>query len=278
MIAKALWRPEVVVHKMLVILLLPLVSGYFLNRIEYNNLWSLFPRKQAWPVIMQSFKDEDQINPYLTNYVTPFRQLQQAVRDDSISPDVIRASLRSLVSSFQSVLDRYMISEESFGSMKDILDLSSPARQVTAPLLNDPMLAQLISPVFTAEAVAGWLRQRLEDMVIGSKSYDEYSADRSSFQDTLSAWNDHIPTMSASELKHVVRVTEDIDEVKKRVAGYISSYLQKAKQAPADSDSSNDDQDVVWKVSMLGNVARALKATSMYSVGILWMVLTIILI
>jgi hypothetical protein len=265
-------------NKMLLILLLPLVNGLLLGRIHYDDLWALFPRKQSWPVIMQSFKDKEQINPYLTNYITPFRQLQKAVRDDSVSPDVIRASLRSLINAYQSTLDMYIISEESFGSMKDILDLSSPARQVTAPLLKDPVLAQMISPVFTVEAVLGWLRQRLEDMVIGSKSHDDYLEDRANFQEALSAWSDHIPAMSGSELKHVVRVTEDIEEVEKRVGGYIASYLQSVKQAPADSDSSKNDRDVIWKVSMLGNVARTLKATSIYWVCALCMVTSIMLI
>ena len=124
---------------MLLILLLPLVDCLFLNRIDYNDIWALLPRKQAWPVIMQSFKDDKQINPYITNYIVPFRQLQRAVRNDSISPDVIRSNLRALVGSFQSALDRYIISEESFGSMNDILDLSAPSKQVTAPLLQDPL-------------------------------------------------------------------------------------------------------------------------------------------
>ena len=163
--------------------------------------------------------------------------------------------------------------------MKDVLDLSSPSKYVTAPLLQDPMLVQLISPVFTAEAIAGWLRQRLEDMVIGSKSYGDYLDDRSNFQGAISAWNDHIPTMSASELKHVVRVTEDIDEVEKRVTGYITSYLQKVQQTPVDAaDSSKNDHDVIWRVSMLGNFARTLKASSMYSVCASWIIFTIILI
>ena len=116
-------------------------------------------------------------------------------------------------------------------------------------------------------------------MVIGSKSYGDYLEDRSKFQDAISTWNDHIPVMSASELKHVVRVTEDIDEVEKRIFGYISSYLRIVKQTPIDDDgSSKNDQDVIWKVSMLGNFARTLKAGSMYSVCASWIVFTIIMI
>lgn len=217
--------------------------------VHFDSVWDLFPYESSWPNILTSFKDDAQIAPYLDNYFLPFRQLQKAIRDDFLSPDTIRSNLMALVDAYSSSLTKYIVSPEVFLNVKSS-DVSVTARHATVLIDNDPMTPHLVGPVFSTASVSTWLKQRLEDMVVGSTDYNDFINDKNHFETVLQSWQSHLRQMSGTSLKHIIRITEDLNEVQHRLLLYMINYHK-------DADSMDNDQrtSIIWQISMLGNSA-----------------------
>lgn len=217
--------------------------------VRFDSVWDLFPCESMWPNILMAFKDEAQIAPYLDNYFLPFRQLQKAVRDDSISPDVIRSNLMSLIDAYSDAMSKYIVSPEVFSEAKSS-DVGVAARHAAVFIDNNPVLPYAIGPVFTTASASTWLKQRLEDMVVGSTDYNDFVRDRDRLNTVLQTWQGHLRQMSGASLKHVVRVTEDLDEVQRKLLLYMTNYHKNVTSMDNDQKTG-----LFWQILMLGNSA-----------------------
>jgi hypothetical protein len=224
---------------------------------KHIDPWSILPPRHDWRAILRSFEKPDDVDAYVTAYITPFEELQAATRNASVSPDTIKTSMLAMLELVQTACNSFNISEATF-DRRQRDDFRAALRNATN-CFNGPN-AQQIEPVFEPRSLRHFVFQRLDDILVSSHNYSgmkrrllDYKRHAHSLRKQLHGW-------SSKYFKFIIHRNIDLQLVKQ--------YSSEIMRANVNKKLRHEDVNKLhWKLHSLGNDAPANKIGSTMLVG-----------
>lgn len=212
------------------------------------NAWDILPPKEDWRAIMKSFDSSDDIKSYVDVYVAPFKQLQDATRNNNVSPDTIKTSMLSLLDLVQQSCKNFSITSEVFNSRKR--DEFRKVLDSATKIFSTPN-AEHLEPVFKKTAVHQFMHQRFDDMLVAAKDQKDVLARVKKFYNYAKHRHSQIKGWKPIKFKFIIPRNLDLNVV----AQYSTSVIKNRKDKGFKKKDGIDK--MYWKLHTLGNDARS---------------------
>lgn len=227
-----------------------------------KDLFELLPESRTWRRLTKTIKREEDLSKYVHNYAAPFKELQTAARNDSnMITDLKYASIAAI----ELMLDAsktFKISEKEFLE-RDVRDLQSIVTKALATF--DMGKVDKVQPVFSAITLKLFARQRFEDLFYGNSKWDDFRLEKHHFEKKLHWLKRHLKRAKGVTLRHMVKLTADIEEIELRTTQQLIMYRREIDNTKA---GSKEERKQEKRVKALGSGAMTFDHS--------WILLTIL--
>jgi hypothetical protein len=233
-------------------LLFPIIAGGVLG-YEAQDLFDLLPQKDGWRRLSRTLKSDNEVPKYVHIYAEPFKQLQRAARNENITVGMIKRSVLVALHLTIEASKTFKLRKQDFQT-RDMKDIHSMIKK--ALTTYDLRMADRLSPIFTPGPLKSFASQRFEDMFFAHKHYNDYKKERRQFETKLKQLRSDIKKTKGSDLRHLVLITADIEEIEKRTAKNLIAFRRDIDYIKKDDDLQN----VETRVKKLGSNGASIKS------------------
>ena len=258
---RILWLTPTIEMKIIIFLsyITTFVLGY-----DTQDLFNLFPNKEGWKRLSKTIKSDKDIPKYVHIYAEPFKQLQKAARNDTITVDVIKRSVLVALHLTIEASKTYKLRKQDFQS-RDIKDIRSMINK--ALTTYDLRMSEQLYPVFTQIAVKNFANQRFEDMFFAHKNYSYFKKERTQFENKIKQLRSDIRKAKGSDLRNLILITADIDEMEKRTVKNLIAFRNEIEYLKKEEDFRKAET----RVKKLGSDSSSIKGN--YALFILYLII-----
>jgi uncharacterized ubiquitin-like protein YukD len=227
------------------------VMGY-----EAQDLFDLLPQKDGWKRLSKTLKNDKEVPKYVHIYAGPFKQLQKAARNETIPVNIIKRSVLVALHLTLEASKTFKLRKRDFRS-RDMKDIRSMIKK--ALTTYDLRIADKLAPVFTPNTLKSFASQRFEDMFFAHRHYDNFQKEHKKFEAKLKQLRSDIKKSKGSDLRHLILITADIEEVQKRTIKNLISFRKEV-----DYMKQDDLQKAETRVKKLGSGGSLLKSDATF--------------
>lgn len=235
-----------------------------------NHLWSLFPPATAWPAIIKSFDDPEEIAPYVKTYVAPLAEYQAAIRDCDIDDEELQQCAVAALNLTLDCLTKFDAGAEVFES-QDLMMIQEVIENATAVFDDSSENAKVadLLPVMDPKVLQSFLFQRFNDMIINAVNEYNLQNNIEEYSQYCGFWLVQMKSWDPSKFRSLI--TRNLDFVD--ISEYTIGQLMKRYNTTMDM---SELAELKYELHMLGNGALDVKPKQVVMISAIVMALCLV--